>query len=228
MIAGKFGRWIRRETAIVIAIKQTPFDEQLGAPRTLETERCKLFARAQTELMIQKPRVLQVEAILQIRTDVVSERSSAVTLADVQIKLHRELPVQPLATHALQQEIDFAKRTFSRAQWDVRRDHPRERAMRQEVFEQRFGVEAEPRQRRFVNLRVKRRGVAIERMEPSQRGFAFYLRCGGKRERRARARRAQQVRREQQPRKIPYGRIVERRDLVRDRHGPSAACSDLR
>src|SRR5471032_755941 len=178
MIAGKFGRWIRRETAIVIAIKQTPFDEQLGAPRTLETERCKLIARAQTELMIQKPRVLQVEAILQIRTDIASERSSVVPLPDVQIKLHREFPVQPLATHVLQQEIDFADRTSRRAQWDVRRDQPRVRTMCQEVFEQRFGVETEPRQRRFVNLRVKRRGVAIERSEPGERGFAFYLRCG--------------------------------------------------
>ena len=84
-------------TDTVIAIKQAPFDEQLGAPRPVETERRELIARAQTELMIQEPRVLQVEAILQIRTDVMSQRSGPVTLADVQIKLHREFPVQPLA-----------------------------------------------------------------------------------------------------------------------------------
>src|SRR5258708_24468579 len=95
--------------------------------------------------MMQKPRVLQIEAILQVRTYVVSERSNPVTLADVQIKLHRKLPMQPLALRVLQQKIDLAEGALRSTQGHVRRDQPRVRSMRQEVFEQRFSVEAETR-----------------------------------------------------------------------------------
>src|SRR3984893_18206950 len=173
MIAGKLGRPIRRPGEIAVAIKQSPFDEQLSAPRTIETKRHELVARTQSQLMMQKPRVLQIEAILQVRTHEVSERSKPVDLVDVQIELHRKLPMQPLALRVLQQKINFAEGTLRSTQRHVCRDQPRARAMRQEVFEQRFSVEAEARKGWFVNLCMKGRGIAIERGEPRERDIAL-------------------------------------------------------
>ena len=62
---------IRRPLAM--SIKQPAFDEHLRRPRPRMTNRRELVARTQRQLVIQQMRELEIEAVFQIRTDIVRE-----------------------------------------------------------------------------------------------------------------------------------------------------------
>ena len=90
--------------------------------------------------MIEQMRQLQIEAVLQIRADVI--RQLPTTGAGVQITLHGQFPMKAPATRRLHQKIALAKRHARAPQRDVRGDKPRGRSMLKKPPEQTLGVTA--------------------------------------------------------------------------------------
>ena len=160
--------------------------------------------------------MFQIEAVLQIRSDIVGQTrgTRGIGIADMQIELHREFPVQPRAVRRFEQKIAFADGAPLAPQRHVRRDEARRRSVREEESEQALGVDAEPRELGIARVIVERLRRGIERGEP--RRASRRARVPRRTDARA-ARRccAQQVRREQQPREIADRDVVETIDETR-------------
>ena len=73
--AGSSSRRIRRR--LTTPVEQPAFDEHLRLPRPGISERGEFLARAQRQLMIEQVSELQIEAVLQIRADVVGQVARA-------------------------------------------------------------------------------------------------------------------------------------------------------
>ncbi len=187
-----------------------------------------LFARAQPQLMIEQMREFQIEAVLQIRTDVTRQAISACIArrtarctarcirafiaadARVQIAFDGQLPMQPPAPERFDEKIALAERHARAPQRDVGSDEPRGGPLLQKPREQAFGIPAEPRHMRRRDMTMQRSRIGVLCFEPVQRRGGFVGRFERLREHAERRLRAQQIGTEQQPRDVAHGGIGER------------------
>ncbi len=191
-------------------MEQPALDEHLRIGRRAVAEPGKAVVFAEPQLMVEQPAALAIEPVDEIGADEIGERR-AVADRRAQITLHREFPVQAPAVRRIDEKIDFAERAAVAAQWQIGRDEPQRRPVRQEVLEQAFGVAAEPGGPKSVERAMQRPRLRIERGEPRLDGRLARRIRPWARERRARYR-GEQARAGQQPAQIAHRDVMQRVD----------------